>query len=96
MTFENRHLIIGTIAMSILATTAASWAQSTTAGPASAPASSTSSEKMALFDKADINKDGKLSKVEARSIAGLVANFESVDLDGDQMVSKEEFQKAIQ
>ena len=50
---------------------------------------------MGAFAKADINNDGKLDMVEAEGVPGLVARFKQVDADGDGMVSKAEFEKAV-
>jgi hypothetical protein len=55
----------------------------------------TSKEMMAAFTKADANKDGKLDRVEAEGVPGLGARFEQVDADGDKMISKAEFEKAL-
>jgi EF hand len=45
--------------------------------------------------KADVNKDGKLDKMEAEGIPGLGARFDQVDADGDKLVSKVELEKAM-
>jgi EF hand len=88
------------VALTVLLTTAATWAQSTapamegSAAGASSPM--TAKELTAAFTKSDTNKDGKLSKEEAAGVPGLVAKFEIIDLDGDKFVSKAEFDKAIQ
>ncbi len=106
MTFKSRTLIAGA-AISLLATSAA-WAQSTAPAMGGAPAAEkpaaatpaptdkpmTSKEMMAAFTKADVNKDGKLDKMEAEGVPGLVARFEQIDADADKMVSKAEFEKA--
>jgi hypothetical protein len=107
MTFKTRNLIAkSTLAsaattLAILLTTANSWAQSTAPAmegtpPAGATSAMTAKELMAAFTKADANKDGKLTKVEAEGVPGLVAKFEAIDTDGDKFVSKAEFEKAIQ
>jgi hypothetical protein len=51
---------------------------------------------LAAFAKSDLNKDGKLTKTEAEGVPGLASKFEAIDTDGDKMVSKAEFEKAIQ
>jgi hypothetical protein len=91
------------VALTVLLTTAATWAQSTApamegSAPAAAGATSpmTAKELMSSFTKADANKDGKLSKEEAAGVPGLVSKFEAIDTDGDKMISKSEFEKAIQ
>ncbi len=98
MTFKKRNLLASAIAISVLATTASVWAQSTApamdAVPAKAAMSTT--ELVAAFVKSDANKDGKLSKQEAEGVPGLVAKFEMIDTDGDKFISRAEFDKAIQ
>lgn len=105
MTFKVRNLLAGATAMSILAATSAVWAQSTAPamGAMPAPAASASAAKpmsanelLAAFAKSDTNKDGKLSKQEAEGVPGLSAKFDQVDMDGDKMVSKAEFEKTLQ
>jgi hypothetical protein len=71
-----------------------------TAAPMAMPAtpaqkSMTSKDMAALFTKADVNKDGKLDRVEAENFPGLSARFEQVDTDADKMVSKAELEKAM-
>ena len=82
-------------AIAILATTSSLWAQ--TVGPAAGAAapSAKAKEMMAAFAKADTNSDGKLDMVEAEGVPGLVARFKQVDADGDGMISKAEFEKAV-
>lgn len=70
--------------------------------PAPVPSASASAEKplspkemLLAFAKSDANKDGKLTKQEAIGVPGLVPSFEMVDADGDKMVSKAEFEKAL-
>ena len=88
-----RKFLTQAAAIAILATTSSVWAQ--TVGPAAAPAASKAKEMMAAFAKADTNDDGKLDIVEAEGVPGLVARFKQVDTDGDGMVSKAEFEKAV-
>jgi EF hand len=105
MSFKSRTLIAGA-AIALLSTSAV-WAQSTapamggaTAPPAAAaPAGGekpmSAKDMAAAFTKADANKDGKLDKMEAEGVPGLAAKFDQVDADGDKMVSKAEFDKAM-
>lgn len=99
MTFKTPYLLSGAVAMSMLATTASVWAQSSAppvvAGPAAAPQSAAAKEMPAAFVKADANKDGKLSKQEAKVVPGLAAKFDDVDTDQDKMVSSTEFEKFL-
>lgn len=99
MTFKTRNLLAGAFAISMLATTASVWAQSTpaavTAGPAAAASAPAAKDMLAAFVKADANKDGKLTRAEAEGVPGLATKFEMVDTDNDGMVSKAEFDKAL-
>jgi EF hand len=85
------------VALTILLTTASVWAQSTApAMEGSTAAPMTAKDLTAAFTKSDLNKDGKLTKTEAEGVPGLAAKFEAIDTDGDKMISKAEFEKAIQ
>jgi hypothetical protein len=87
------------VALTILLTTASVWAQSTAPAMEGTPAASppmSAKDLMSAFTKSDLNKDGKLTKVEAEGVPGLAAKFEAIDADGDKFVSKAEFEKAIQ
>jgi Ca2+-binding EF-hand superfamily protein len=49
-------------------------------------------KSVAEFDKADVNKDGKLSKEEVATVSNYFANnFEKYDLNKDGFLSWEEF-----
>jgi hypothetical protein len=87
------------VALSVLLTTASVWAQSTAPAMEGTPASGApmmAKDLLAAFAKSDLNKDGKLTKTEAEGVPGLASKFEAIDTDGDKMVSKAEFEKAIQ
>jgi hypothetical protein len=88
-----RKILSSAAAIAILTTTSNLWAQ--TVGPGPAPAAGKAKEMMAAFAKADTNSDGKLDMVEAEGVPGLIARFKQVDTDGDGMVSKAEFEKAV-
>lgn len=94
MTFTARKFLSSAAAIAILGTTSVVWAQGTVA-PTAAPSASKAKEMMAAFAKADVNGDGKLDIVEAEGVPGLVARFKQVDTDGDGMISKAEFEKAV-
>ncbi len=93
MTIKARKRMLGAAAAIVLTTTAA-WAQ-TSMGPAGTDKVMSKQEMLAAFIKADANKDGKLDIVEAENVPGLVARFKQVDTNGDGMVSKTEFEKAM-
>jgi Ca2+-binding EF-hand superfamily protein len=93
MTFKTRKLMLGA-ATAVLMTTTTAWAQ-TSMGPAGTDKAMSKQEMMAAFIKADINKDGKLDIIEAENVPGLLARFKQVDTDGDGMVSRAEFEKAM-
>jgi EF hand len=93
MTFKTRKLMQGA-ATAIVLTTTGAWAQ-TSMGPAGVDKPMSKQDMMSAFTKADANKDGKLDIVEAENVPGLVARFKQVDTDGDGMVSKAEFEKAM-
>ncbi len=87
------------VALTILLTTASVWAQSTAPAMEGTPAATapmSAKDLMAAVTKSDANKDGKLTKTEAEGVPGLVSKFEAIDTDGDKMISKAEFEKAIQ
>jgi hypothetical protein len=91
MTFKSLTLIAGST-IALLATSAV-WAQAS--APAGTDKPMSAKEMTEAFTKADVNKDGKLDKMEAEGVPGLVVNFEKVDADADKFVSKTEFEKAI-
>ena len=101
MTFKTRNLLAGAFAISMLATTASVWSQSTpasatvTAGPVAAASAPAAKDMLAAFVKADANKDGKLAREEAQGVPGLAAKFEVLDTDKDGLLSKAEFEKAL-
>ena len=47
----------------------------------------------AAFDRADTNKDGKLSRTEAENLPAVAQRFEQIDTDRDTFVSREELMK---
>ncbi len=95
MTIRSRILLAG--AISILSATASVWAESPATEMDFGSADAVSKARLGVaFVKADVNKDGKLSKLEAEGVPGLVAMFETFDADGDMFVSRTEFDRAIQ
>lgn len=77
-------------------------------GPATAPSRSTSasaaaesiptnkastSDVDAAFDRADTNKDGKLSRAEAENLPSVAQRFELIDTNRDTFISREELAK---
>jgi hypothetical protein len=85
MTFKSLTLIAGST-MALLATSAV-WAQAS--APAGTDKPMSAKEMTEAFTKADVNKDGKLDKMEAEGVPG------QVDADADKFVTKAEFDKAI-
>lgn len=49
----------------------------------------------AAFTRADTNKDGKLSREEAKRLPAVEQRFDQIDTNKDQFVSREEFEAAI-
>lgn len=97
MTFKSRTLIA--TAVLTLFSTGVVLAQSTAPAAGAPPAAMekpmSAKDMSAAFVKADANKDGKLDKMEAEGVPGLVARFEQVDTDADKTVSKAEFDKVL-
>ncbi|MDR0204223.1 MAG: EF-hand domain-containing protein [Delftia acidovorans] len=63
---------------------------------APAPAATGANDVQAAFDRADTNKDGKLSKKEAEALPAVSSNFAKIDTDKNGSLSREEFGKAVQ
>jgi EF hand domain-containing protein len=49
----------------------------------------------AIFDKLDVNHDGKLTPDEAQAHPTVAAHFKDADANGDGIVTKEEFMTAF-
>jgi hypothetical protein len=66
------------------------------AGTTPAAASGGADPKMMeVFDRADKNGDGKLSKAEAESLPAVSQRFDQIDTDKDGSISKKEFEEAV-
>ncbi len=63
--------------------------------PAPPTAQTQSVDVGAIFDKLDVNHDGKLSPDEAQAHPTVAAHFKDADANGDGMVTKEEFMAAF-
>ena len=88
--FEAHSVML--IAACALGGAASLHAQTTPAAPATAaPASE---DAAAAFERADTNKDGKLSKAEAQAIPSVAQRFDQIDTDGDGTISRAEYDKA--
>jgi Ca2+-binding EF-hand superfamily protein len=87
--YSSRSLLVGA-ALTLLASSGA-WAQAL--APSDKPMSA--KEISDTFAKADANKDGKLDMKEADAVPGLAVRFDMADADGDKMISKAEFEKAM-
>ena len=102
-TLKSHHLIVSAAAFTILATTSALWAQPGSMTTPNTGASTNAQqakplsveELVAAFTKADVNKDGKLSRQEADKVPGLGPKFDQIDANADKFVSKVEFENAI-
>ena len=71
-------------------------AQSAPATQNTAPRASPSGQDVdAAFGRADANKDGKLSRLEAAHFPAVEQRFDQIDVNKDRFVSREEFQKAL-
>ena len=55
--------------------------------------SATAKDVDAAVDRADTNKDGKLSRTEAENLPSVAQRFEQIDTDRDTFVSREELMK---
>jgi len=63
---------------------------------ATSPAPASVSPGLAeIFDKLDVNHDGKLTQDEAQAAPTVATNFSAADRDHDGTVSKEEFLSAF-
>lgn len=47
------------------------------------------------FSRADSNKDGKLSREEARLLPAIYERFDQIDTDRDQFLSRAEFEEGL-
>jgi len=63
--------------------------------PPATPPAGPSVDVGAIFDKLDLNHDGKLSRDEAQAHPTVAANFASADTNGDGVISKDEFMAAF-
>ncbi|ABX32712.1 EF-hand domain pair family protein [Delftia acidovorans] len=60
------------------------------------PSSAGANDVQAAFDRADTNRDGKLSKKEAEALPAVSSNFAQIDADKNGSLSRDEFSKAVQ
>lgn len=63
---------------------------------APAAAATGTNDVQAAFDRADTNRDGKLSKKEAEALPAVSSNFAQIDADKNGSLSRDEFSKAVQ
>ena len=55
----------------------------------------TAQEVDKAFTQADTNRDGKLTRHEAARMPAVIQRFDSIDTDKDSLLSREEFDKAV-
>jgi hypothetical protein len=98
--FEARSVVL--VAALVFGGVAGAQGQTPSPGPArdvspaagSIPANkATSKDVDAAFDRADANKDGKLSRTEAENLPVVAQRFEQIDTDRDTFVSRQELAK---
>ena len=99
-TFEARSVLLvaalsfGGVAGAQGQTTAPSPSASASAAAESIPANKASTTDVnAAFDRADTNKDGKLSRAEAENLPSVAQRFEQIDTNRDTFISREELAK---
>ena len=66
------------------------------AGPAGTTPKAAPTATSAAFERADANRDGKLSAQEADTLPAIGARFEQLDKDRDGFLSREEFDEGAQ
>ncbi|KAB2897409.1 MAG: EF-hand domain-containing protein [Burkholderiaceae bacterium] len=64
-------------------------------GPSGTAQPAASSPVSQAFDRADTNKDGKLSPQEAAMLPAVGNRFAQLDTDKDGALSREEFEKGV-
>ena len=91
--FEVRSVLL--LAALTVGTALATQAQ--TAAPDHPPARAipVAQQVEAAFQRADVNKDGRLSRQEAVRFPVIEQNFDQIDTDRDQVLSPAEFQAAL-
>ena len=65
------------------------------AAPVAVSADADTAKYMEAFDRADKNKDGKLSKEEAENMPAIAQRFDAIDADKDGSISKNEYLDAL-
>ncbi len=67
------------------------------APPVTAPrsAAADTARMMEAFDRADSNRDGRLTKEESEHLPAVAQRFEQIDADRDGAISKKEFEEAV-
>lgn len=93
-------IVLATFAMGTASATRAQGAVPSTGGALMAAAGAvpagkvTSMELDAAFNRADVNRDGKLSRAETEHFPMVAQRFEQTDSNHDSFISREEFNKA--
>ena len=98
--FETRSVLL--VAAMTFGGIAGAQSQTTSPNPAtdaSAEAGSIASNTVtakdvdAAFDRADTDKDGKISRTEAENLPSVARRFEQIDTDRDTFISRQELMK---
>lgn len=94
--FELRSVTL--LAALTVGTALAAQGQTTDPGAAQPPSTQSAPSTQdtdAAFKRADVNKDGKLSRQEAIRFPAVEQRFDQIDTNKDKFVSREEFEKAL-
>ena len=93
-------IVLATFAMGAASATHAQGAVPSTGGALMAAAGAvpagkvTSMDLDAAFNRADVNRDGKLNRAESEHFPMVAQRFEQIDSNHDSFISREEFNKA--
>ncbi len=83
------------LAPAVLATTALAWGLAQGQTPPAAPASAPDAVA-AAFQRLDTDGDGRVSRLEAKSMPVVEAHFDEADRNGDGLLTPEEFRATFE